>query len=52
MAKMTKAAARRRMVECQKKVLAVMETNYLTSASLDTLWKIRKQLMHIETKLK
>jgi hypothetical protein len=52
MAKMSKAQARKRMVECQNKILATMESGHLSASMQDALWKIRKQLINIEAKLK
>jgi len=52
MAKLTKAQTRKRMVECQNKILKAMESGHFTSAQLDDLWKMYKKFQFLESKLK
>jgi hypothetical protein len=52
MARMSKAQARKRMVECQNKILKVMESDHFTSSQLDKLWKMYKDFQFLESKLK
>ena len=50
--KMTKAQTRKRLVECQNKILKCMESGQFTSAQLDDLWKMYKKFQFLESKLK
>lgn len=52
MAKLTKAQTRRRMVECQNKILKAMDSGHFTSSQLDDLWKMYKKFQFLESKLK
>jgi len=52
MVRLTKAQTRRRMVECQNKILKAMESGHFTTSQLDDLWKIYKKLQFLESKLK
>jgi hypothetical protein len=51
-AKLTKAAARRRVQESIGKLAIVRDSGHLTTANMEKLWKMQTQLMNMANQLK
>ncbi len=52
MARISKAAARRRVQESISKLAMVRDSGHLTTANMEKLWKTQKMLQNMATQLK